>query len=135
MKKLLFLFLFLVSCANQACFNDACYSLEIADNPLSRAQGLMHRDFLPADSGMLFIFQKPGTYTFWMKNTLIPLDIIWLNKEFEVIFINKNTPPCTANPCPSYGPREPASYVLELNSGEADKIDLAKGDTITLSLR
>jgi uncharacterized membrane protein (UPF0127 family) len=68
---------------------------------------------------MLFIFDTPSNYNFWMKNTKLTLDMIWLDKSFTVLYINSNTPPCTAAPCPSYGPAQAqAIYVLEVNGGE-----------------
>ena len=62
--------------------------------------GLMFRENMDSDRGMLFIFEKEGEYPFWMKNTLIPLDIIWINKDKEVVFISENAQPCEeGKPC------------------------------------
>jgi len=75
----------------------------------------MNRESLPQDAGMLFVFDTPGSYGFWMKNTLIPLDIIRLDQNFVVVDTATMTP-CTADPCPSYNHRGLALYVLEINA-------------------
>jgi len=113
----------------QACFQETCFQLEIAQTPEARIQGLMFRDYLLENSGMLFIFQKPQIHNFWMKNTLIPLDIIWLDKNSKVIYI-QTLQPCQEQTCPSYGPNQDSKYVLELNAGTAEKINLKIGDKI-----
>jgi uncharacterized protein len=95
------------------------YRLEIADTPAKRAEGLMGRKRLDENEGMLFIFPTKGKHSFWMYNTLIPLDIIWLDGDWNVVHVEKNVPPCeSANPikCPSYRPDKPAKYVVELNA-------------------
>ena len=100
------------------CFkNNLCVQLEIADSEPSRARGLMFRPELPEKSGMLFIFPSEGIYSFWMKNTLIPLDIIWLDKDLRVVYIKSFVPPCKSYDCPSYNPEVKARYVLEVNAG------------------
>jgi hypothetical protein len=118
---------------NQVCFNETCFGIELAATPESRARGLMFREHLGDDKGMLFVFDEPGVYNFWMKNTLIPLDIIWIDENRTVINISKNTPPCEADPCPSYGPVQKAKYVLEVNAGKADEIGLKIGDEFIIS--
>lgn len=88
----------------------------------------MFRKNLDSDKGMLFVFENEGEHPFWMKNTLILLDIIWLNKDKEVVFISKNTKLCAADFCPIINPNKKAQYILELNAGMADKIGLNVGD-------
>lgn len=101
---------------------------EVADTPQARNVGLMFRDSLPPGGGMLFIFEKPGPYLFWMKNCKFPIDIIWFNEQREVIFISEKTPPCKADPCPNYGPLDKnALYVIEVASGFAAKEKLKLG--------
>ena len=73
------------------CFKEYCFSVELATTDQERARGLMYREAVNNNSGMLFIFNQPDRHSFWMKNTLIPLDIIWLNDNKQVVFINKNT--------------------------------------------
>jgi len=102
---------------------------EIADTPKKRAEGLMYREHLAKDRGMLFTFTQAQPWTFWMKNTKIPLDIIWMNEKKQIIHIAKNVPICTRtdDSCPQYQPNDPALYVLELGGGEADRLKLEKG--------
>jgi hypothetical protein len=99
------------------CFKDTCVSVEIADNEISRSQGLMFRESLAQDSGMLFIFPSEDIYSFWMKNTKIDLDMIWLNKDLQVVEIKSFVPVCERPDCPSYIPRFKAKFVLEVNAG------------------
>ena len=105
-----------------------CFNVEIADTPEARAIGLMNREYLNPDSGMLFIFDTEEKYCFWMKNTLVPLDIVWLGKNKDVVFIKHNAEPCKADPCETFRPDKKAKYVLEINSGLAKEIGLKKGD-------
>lgn len=101
---------------------------EVADTPKTRSIGLMFREHLPKDRGMLFIFQAAARHRFWMKNCKFPIDIIWLNEHREIIYISENTPPCKSDPCPSYGPtKDKALYVLEVASGLTRKEKLKKG--------
>jgi uncharacterized protein len=88
----------------QVCIDDTCFFIEIADTPEERQLGLMNRTFMPELSGMLFVFQQPGQYNFWMKNTLIPLDMIWIDAQNKIVDIQQATP-CTADPCPTYNPQ------------------------------
>ncbi|TVR65842.1 MAG: DUF192 domain-containing protein, partial [Candidatus Competibacteraceae bacterium] len=84
-----------------------------------RARGLMFRRELPRDQGMLFV-QPPGPAVFWMKNTYIPLDLLYFDAEGRLRQIVAEAPPCAATPCPTY-PSETANirYILEINAGEA----------------
>jgi uncharacterized protein len=107
-------------------------ALELASNDETRAQGLMYRESVPPGRGMLFLFPQPGHHSFWMKNTLIPLDMIWLDREGTVVALHPDVPPCKADPCPSYDPGVPASFVLELGGGEASRHGVAVGARIRL---
>jgi uncharacterized membrane protein (UPF0127 family) len=104
--------------------------VEVANNDELRAQGLMYRDRLPSGKGMIFFFPTDGVYPFWMKNTLIPLDMIWIDSAHKVAHVKSNVPPCKVDPCPSYDPEVPARYVLELAGGEAAKHGLKAGDPL-----
>ena len=97
----------------------AVYSVELAVNPEDQAQGLMFRESLPERAGMLFLFPEASPHHFWMKNTMIPLDMIWLDEAGTVLFVSADTPPCKADPCPNYGPDVPARSVLEIAGGKA----------------
>jgi uncharacterized protein len=127
----LIFFLFQKEKAGKVCFKNNCFIVEIAKTQKELTRGLMFRGSLQEDRGMLFIFQEDGNYPFWMKNTLIPLDIIWINEEKNIVFINKNTQPCKEEICPSVNPGAEARYVLELNGGIAEKIGLSVGDMAT----
>lgn len=108
------------------------FSIEIAADDASRDHGLMDRTSMPADHGMLFVFDEPGMLTFWMKNTLIPLDMLFFDEDYRLINMHQRVPPCRQDPCPVYGSTKPAQYVLELNGGEASKIGVKPGDKLTV---
>jgi uncharacterized protein len=115
--------------------NGKIFLLEIADNYKSREQGLMNRENLNEMEGMLFIFPVSGIYPFWMKNTLIPLDIIWLNNNKEVVFIKENARPCEraiVAVCQTIVPTKPARYVIELNAGNVNKLNIKLGQKIDI---
>jgi uncharacterized membrane protein (UPF0127 family) len=99
---------------------------ELAVSDEEKQLGLMFRESIEPDQGMLFVFGEEGIQSFWMKNTLIPLDMFWLDREKRVVHIEPNVPPCPKDPCPSYQSNIPAMYVLELKAGssEARKIKL-----------
>lgn len=106
-------------------------SLEVARTPEQQAMGLMYRTSLADDRGMLFSFNPPQPVGFWMKNTKIALDMIFL-RNGEVKAIEANVPPCTATPCPTYGPREIIDQVIELRGGRAAELGLKVGDRISI---
>jgi uncharacterized membrane protein (UPF0127 family) len=108
----------------------AVYRVELARTPEEQAQGLMFRESLPARSGMLFLFTDTAPHRFWMKNTMIPLDMIWMDGGGRVLFVSANTPPCRADPCPSYGPEVPAASVLEIAGGLAAREKVTVGSTL-----
>jgi uncharacterized membrane protein (UPF0127 family) len=108
----------------------AVYRLELAHTPEQQAQGLMYRESLPEKTGMLFLFDDKGVHRFWMKNTMIPLDMVWMDPEGKVLFVSADTPPCKADPCPSYGPESPAAMVLEIAGGKAAKEKVAVGSVL-----
>ena len=104
--------------------------VEVASDDPTREQGLMYRDQLAADHGMFFLFPQAGEYPFWMKNTLIPLDMIWIDKDHRIVHIARDVPPCKADPCTSYPPHAQASSVLELAAGVAAKHHLVDGNVL-----
>jgi uncharacterized membrane protein (UPF0127 family) len=103
------------------------YSLEVVRTPEEQAQGLMFRESLSEKTGMLFPFTDNGVHRFWMKNTMIPLDMVWMDAQGRVLFVSADTPPCKADPCPSYGPIVPAASVLEIAGGMAAKEKISVG--------
>lgn len=104
--------------------------VEVANNNELRAQGLMYRDQLKPGTGMIFLFAEDDVYPFWMKNTLIPLDMIWIDSSRKVAHVKVNVPPCKIENCPSYDPGVPSRYVLEVAGGEAAKHGLKAGDQL-----
>ncbi|MFP4473590.1 MAG: DUF192 domain-containing protein [Candidatus Omnitrophota bacterium] len=112
------------------CFENRCFAIEIADEAHERQQGLMGRKHLAEDEGMLFIFEEDGYYSFWMKDMLIPLDIIWLDRDWRVVDTALNVPPCSQFRCPSYIPSQQAWYVLELHAGSVREMGLRAGDRL-----
>ncbi|HEV7488687.1 MAG TPA: DUF192 domain-containing protein [Thermoanaerobaculia bacterium] len=104
--------------------------VEVASDDATREQGLMYRDHMADDRGMIFLFPQAGEYPFWMKNTLIPLDMIWMDADHRIVHIAHDVPPCKADPCPNYPPNAKASSVLELAAGVAAKHHLRDGDVL-----
>ena len=110
------------------------FNVEIADTREKQALGLMFRESMPIDHGMLFIFPNEAPRAFWMKNTRIPLDILYFNADLELVSVSQNTPPCRTQRCPSYPSALPARFVLELNAGLASEMGVEAGDRLTLEL-
>lgn len=104
---------------------------EVADTQEKREMGLMLRESLKENSGMFFVFDNEATYNFWMKNTLIPLDIIFISKEFNIVEIIY-AEPCEEEPCESYKTSEPAKYVLEVNGKFTERNGIAAGNKVTI---
>ncbi|HET9817655.1 MAG TPA: DUF192 domain-containing protein [Rhodanobacteraceae bacterium] len=109
------------------------FSVELADTPAEQAHGLMGRTHMPGDHGMLFVFRDSEPRTFWMKDTLIPLDMLFFDATGRLVAIQADAQPCKADPCKLYPSGTPARYVLELNAGAAAKLGVRKGDVITFS--
>ena len=114
----------------KVCFKDKCFKVEIADTPEERSRGLMFRKKLAPDRGLLFVFESEDKHGFWMKNTYFPLDIVWLNRNKEIVFIKNNFQPCKKDNCLVIYPDKKAKYVLELNTGMASNIGLVVGNKI-----
>jgi uncharacterized membrane protein (UPF0127 family) len=110
----------------------AVYRLELARTPEDQAQGLMYRENLPEKTGLLFVFPEVAPHHFWMKNTMIPLDMIWLDDSGKVLFVSADTPPCQADPCPTYGSDAPVRLVLEIAGGMAAKERVVVGTVLEL---
>ena len=105
---------------------------EIADKDEERMNGLMFRENLSENKGMLFVFDNEETRTFWMKNTLIPLDMIFIGKNLEIVDI-KYAVPCKEEPCTLYTSEKPAKYVLEVNANFTAKNKIKIGDKLSIS--
>jgi len=100
---------------------------EIADDNNERIKGLMFREKLDENSGMLFVFENEKNQTFWMKNTLIPLDMIFIGKDSRIVDI-KYAVPCKEDPCALYKSLKPAQFVLEVNGNFSSKNNIKIGD-------
>jgi len=107
---------------------------EVMVSDEDRQMGLMFRPSLPLDHGMLFIFAQPDFHGIWMKNCKFPIDIVWLDGEARVVQVAQRVPPCKAEPCPVYQPLQRASYVVELNAGQAAKEKAVLGSKLEFSL-
>ncbi len=120
---------------NTVCFEDSCVDVELATTPKEMTIGLMNRTSLPEDMGMLFIFNEKGIHKFWMKNTLIPLDMIWLDESGKIIYIEKNAPPCNVPACPVFGPESDSKYALEVNGGYTERHKINVGDKAGIHIK
>jgi uncharacterized membrane protein (UPF0127 family) len=104
------------------------YQVELAQDDATRARGLMFRDQMDADHGMLFIHDREEPQAYWMKNTKIALDILYFDSQRKLVAQQRDVPPCSAgNACPPYPSNAPARYVLELNAGQAAQLQLQDG--------
>ena len=110
------------------------FTVELAETQDKQALGLMFRDSLPDSHGMLFLFPAESRRNFHMKNTRIPLDIIFFDADLKLVSVAENARPCRTRRCPSYSSAGPAKYVLELNAGKAAELDLRPGDPLELHL-
>lgn len=112
--------------------NDTTFTVEVADTVAKQKQGLQRRDSLGERHGMLFVFERTFTPSFWMKNTLIPLDIIWI-ADGVVVGITENVQPEPGTPqysLQSYEPNTAVDMVLELNAGESSLFHISTGDKV-----
>lgn len=108
--------------------NGQRYSVEVADDEAERERGLMFRDEMAVDRGMLFIHERQEPLAYWMKNTKIPLDILYFDSQRKLVSQQRDVPPCSlGDGCPPYPSNAPARYVLELNAGQAARLKLEDG--------
>lgn len=110
------------------------FAVELAITPEDQQLGLMFRDSMPDDHGMLFVFPREAMRSFWMKNTRIPLDIFYFDDELRLVSVAENARPCRVARCPSYPSAGPARYVLELNAGKAEELGVEPGDVLELDI-
>jgi uncharacterized membrane protein (UPF0127 family) len=106
----------------------------LADTPERSMYGYMFHPEVKESEGMLFVYPENASHSFWMKNTLVPLDIVWMDESFNVLYIEAPAKPCQADPCPSYGTPRLSRYVLELRAGTARREGLKPGDTLRVAL-
>jgi len=138
-KLLVFLFTFLFisvchadSVVPQVCHLDNCVAVEVVAKQADLERGLMFRTGLGQDKGMFFIFAVDDKQQFWMKNMHFNLDILWISVDDRIVYIGRDIPACTSDPCPVYTPDKPARYVLELNSGYTASHHWKVGDKLDL---
>ena len=112
----------------QACFSSHCVDVEIARTAQAMEQGLSGHRPLTDNQGMLFMFQAPGQYGFWMKDMTFDLDIIWMDQDGKIVDIKHDFKPCTPQSCPVYKPAVNALYVLEVNAGYCQQHNVKVGD-------
>ncbi|MFH1403393.1 MAG: DUF192 domain-containing protein [Candidatus Altiarchaeota archaeon] len=118
---------------NRVCFrDDLCVDAEVADNADERSNGLMRRESLEWDSGMLFVFEGEGYPSFWMKNTLIPLDMLWIGEGGRIEHIEYAVP-CERDPCMTYRAYSKSLYVLEVNGNYTLVNGIKVGDYVRIS--
>lgn len=123
---LVFVLYFLSPSKIKVCFKNNCFDAIVAKTDNDRKKGLMNVKEMKDTDAMLFVFNETNYYPFWMKNTFIPLDIIWLDENKKVVFIKENALPCQEY-CPQIMPESAALYVLEINGGLSQKIKIEKG--------
>ncbi len=107
---------------------------ELAATDEERQIGLMFRERIDPEEGMLFVFQDESYHAFWMKNMRVSLDILWLDREKRIVHIEREVPPCKKEPCPSLAPGLPARFVLELKAGSVESYRLKLYDTVDFIL-
>ncbi|MCX6733190.1 MAG: DUF192 domain-containing protein [Candidatus Peregrinibacteria bacterium] len=113
------------------------FDVEVARTAAQRTRGLMFRESMPVNRGMIFVFDDDAVRNFWMKNTLIPLDMIFVDKDGQVVSVSANVQPCrekVSSACPNYASTEPARYVLEINAGLAHSHHIQKGSRMDISI-
>ncbi len=123
--------------AHSACVDDrielrgdwgtARFRIEVADDREERAQGLMHRESMATTAGMLFVYERPQAVAFWMRNTLIPLDMIFIDETGLVQHIHENAVPLDETPIPG---GQNIQFVLEINGGMASRLGITEGSEI-----
>jgi uncharacterized membrane protein (UPF0127 family) len=112
---------------------DALLYVEVADTASEQRRGLMGRESLPAGEGVAFVYEEPVESTFWMKDTVIPLSIAFVDEAARVIDV-RDMQPCRADPCPSYGADEPFALAIEANLGWFDEHGVEAGDRAELTV-
>lgn len=140
MKKLVFIICLLIyqdGFAAEALLsiNDNLFEVELAITAEERSKGLMHRNSLAANQGMLFVYPEPLIVSFWMHQTLIPLDILFFDSDGQLLELFENIPPCKVSPCKNYTNKSPAEFVLELPAGTAKKINISLGNQFIIIKR
>jgi hypothetical protein len=128
---ILILLIYTNSSKAKVCIKENCFNIKLATTQEQRQQGLMQVPKLDEDKGMFFIFQEEEINPFWMKNTLIPLDIIWINSSLDVVYIKSNAIPCNET-CDLLIPEAKSLYTLEINANLTEKYNIKLGDKVII---
>ncbi|MEM2918718.1 MAG: DUF192 domain-containing protein [Candidatus Altiarchaeota archaeon] len=118
----------------QICFDNTCIYAEVAMTDEKKRVGLMYRENLDSESGMLFPYKNEVIPAFWMKNMNFPIDIIWIDKHKRIFYIHQNVQPCRAEICEVYTPEKPIMYVLEVNANFSYENNLTIGKEVKFNL-
>lgn len=110
------------------------FNIEVADTYEKRALGLMHRESIADDSGMILVFSQLDHHSIWMKNCLVSMDLLFINQYKQIVKIYHNVPPCKKAPCESYTVNIPVLYVLELRANRAKELNIKEGDSVSFLL-
>jgi uncharacterized protein len=119
---------------DKVCHKDTCFTVETSKTNQERQKWLMYRESMPKNRWMIFVFEEDKIHSFWMKNTLIPLDIIRIDSKHHIVDI-QTAKPCKTTVCPNYIPKWNASYVLEINAWLAEKENIKIWDILELKLK
>jgi len=120
------------ACCHNIKINDKIIATTISDTPEKREKGLSGAIKLKENTGMLFVFEQPAMHSFWMKDMLFSLDIIWMDENGNVVYIQKDAK--SESYPESFTPDKPAKYVLEVNAGFSEKNNLKVGDEVKINL-
>ena len=113
--------------------NGVTVDIEIASMPSELRRGLMYRESLPEGHGMLFIMESEELHSFWMKNMNFPIDMVWIDSDFQVVDVTYGAEPCDGSLCEGYRPDVSSMYVLEVPAGYTLKKGLDEGVTVFFS--
>jgi len=118
--------------SDNVCFGDICFDVRVSDSDSERAKGLMYEEFLSEKHGVLFVFEDVGNHSFWMKNTYIVLDIIWIDEDFRVVDI-KTVEPCFSSRCGFFSASSKSKFVLEIGGGLSSVYGISVGDYVSIN--
>lgn len=137
MRFLFVTLVFLAACSQVSSpfveFGDSKFFVKVVETPEDLQKGLMFVESMPENEGMLFIFDDFAPRTFWMKNTLIPLDMIFVDENFVVVDVKEDVPPCKADPCETYPSEFSSKFVVELNAGSVKEHNISVGSIMRMS--
>ena len=114
----------------KVCIHETCFTVELAQTQEEQTRGLQNRLSLAQDAAMLFVFSDEGQHPFWMKDTLIPLDMLWIDDQGVIVYIEHKAKPCPESSCPVYLTEMASRYVLEINGDLAQKYHFTVGDRV-----